>query len=114
MGRHKSGHRSSEATARAPSEAQRIDASHFYLKHDQFCVWLKTAKDRRFESLDSDRAREYFDKFVRRYNLGALPEACYREVPLELREACMRSAHSWNLRVSQEERSEVRTRARSS
>jgi hypothetical protein len=72
----------SEAERELPGGAKTIDASDYFLKHDEFRVWLHSRK-RAFFSLRDEEQRRYFDKFVKSWNRGSLERELYTGVPRE-------------------------------
>ncbi|KAH7060941.1 hypothetical protein BKA62DRAFT_424946 [Auriculariales sp. MPI-PUGE-AT-0066] len=63
-----------------PAGAKRISESDYFLKSDEFRVWLKDEKDRYMDELSTDKARKYFKKFVKAWNRGELASRLYSGV----------------------------------
>ena len=55
-----------------PYNAAEIEEHDFFLKSSPFRVWLLEEKGKSFDRVSGEKAREYFDKFVRRWNKGKL------------------------------------------
>ena len=55
-----------------PYNAAEIEEHDFFLKSSPFRVWLLEEKGKSFDSVSGEKAREYFDKFIRRWNKGKL------------------------------------------
>ncbi|EMD42346.1 hypothetical protein CERSUDRAFT_148113 [Gelatoporia subvermispora B] len=60
-----------------PAGASPISESDYFLRSDEFRVWLKDEKHKYFDELSSDKARKYFRKFVKAWNRGKLPKSLY-------------------------------------
>ncbi|EJD40429.1 hypothetical protein AURDEDRAFT_90991 [Auricularia subglabra TFB-10046 SS5] len=76
-----------------PAGAPRISESDYFLKSDEFRIWLKDEKDRYFDELSSDKARKYFKKFVKAWNRGQLSRRLYAGVdPTEVKQ----TAYKWS------------------
>ncbi|KAL6307746.1 hypothetical protein BKA93DRAFT_54503 [Sparassis latifolia] len=56
---------SPERRIQLPSGASPISESDYFLKSDEFRIWLKDEKRKYFDELTSDKARRYFRKFVK-------------------------------------------------
>jgi hypothetical protein len=85
----------SEEERELPSGVNSIDASDYFLKHDEFRVWLH-ARKRAFFSLRDEEQRRYFDKFVKCWNEGSLERELYAGVPRERLDAVKASeGHEW-------------------
>jgi len=82
-----------------------IDVDDFFLKNEHFRVWCALIKKISFENLTSDEARTLFtNEFCKQYNRHDLPETFYRdEMPVEMREAALKTKHRWNIRVTDAE-----------
>jgi ABC-type Zn2+ transport system substrate-binding protein/surface adhesin len=70
-----------------------IDMSCFYMKNDEFRVWLKLEKSKAFEDLSTPISHEYFEKFIKYYNRGSLPQMYYTTIPSEIKDSCKKSTH---------------------
>lgn len=79
-----------------------IDIDDYFLKNEHFRIWCALIKKTSFESLSSDDARALFtNDFCRSYNRHNLPETFYQEeMPVEMREAALKTKHHWNFRVT--------------
>ncbi|OCH89751.1 hypothetical protein OBBRIDRAFT_793978 [Obba rivulosa] len=75
--RDRSRSHSPERNVPLPGGASPISESDYFLKSDEFRVWLKDEKHKYFDELTSDRARKYFRKFVKAWNRGKLPTSLY-------------------------------------
>ena len=80
-----------------------ITEDDYFQKNTEFRVWLKM-NNRSFEQLSSEEARALFgNRFVVAYNSGSLPPFFYSgNIPVELREASIKSNHNWNMRIDAE------------
>ncbi|GMK59460.1 hypothetical protein CspeluHIS016_0800660 [Cutaneotrichosporon spelunceum] len=56
---------------------ERITEEDYFLKAGEFRFWLKEERGKYLDQLSSADAHKYFRRFVRRWNDGALPRACY-------------------------------------
>lgn len=96
------------------SAVSELTADDFYLRHEEFRVWLHL-KERSFEDLSSEQAHTVFEEeFIKQFNKGKLPAMFYPQnqvpgdnangIPSELREAAMKTKHKWNLKVTDRDR----------
>ncbi|KAI0673898.1 hypothetical protein C8Q78DRAFT_1019759 [Trametes maxima] len=72
--------RSPERSASLPDGVSEISESDYFLKNDEFQMWLKEEKGKYFNELSGDRARKYFRKFVKAWNRGKLSKTLYAGV----------------------------------
>lgn len=79
-----------------------LTADDFFLKSEHFRVWCALIKKISFETLSSDEAHKLFDReFCRQFNRRELPDTFYREeLPVEMREAALKTKHRWNFKVT--------------
>lgn len=82
--------------------AVQLSADDYFLRSDEFRFYLSRSKKISFESLSSEKAREQFSKFIKRWNRGKLDKAIY-DLPSSAREA-IKSQHQWGMRLSDAER----------
>ncbi|EKM61797.1 uncharacterized protein PHACADRAFT_24938 [Phanerochaete carnosa HHB-10118-sp] len=66
---------SSERDVPLPNNAPHISESDYFLRSDEFRVWLKDEKRKYLDELSSEKSRKYFRKFVKAWNRGKLPSA---------------------------------------
>ncbi|KAI0778914.1 hypothetical protein BD413DRAFT_632463 [Trametes elegans] len=78
--RDRSRSRSPERRVPLPLGVSEISESDYFLKNDEFQVWLKEEKGKYFNELSSERARKYFRKFVKSWNRGKLSKTLYAGV----------------------------------
>ncbi|KAF8337049.1 uncharacterized protein EI90DRAFT_3044705 [Cantharellus anzutake] len=57
---------------------EKISEDDYFLKSDNFRLWLRQDKDKYFDELSGDQARYYFAKFVKRWNRGQLKLPLYQ------------------------------------
>ncbi|KAH8836046.1 hypothetical protein DL96DRAFT_1455451 [Flagelloscypha sp. PMI_526] len=69
--------RSPARHAKLPYNVEAIGEDDYYLKNDEFRVWLKEDKGKYFNELSGDKARHYFRKFVKAWNRGKLSHSLY-------------------------------------
>lgn len=81
----------------------------YFLKNEEFRVWLHVAKDIAFESLTTVQARELFsEKFCKAWNKGSLATMYYDgTIPTELRQQCAKTSHKWGIKMSEHEKEQV-------
>ncbi|KAI0714715.1 hypothetical protein C8Q76DRAFT_727791 [Earliella scabrosa] len=94
-GRSRSRSRSPDRRTALPDGVAEITESDYFLKSDEFRVWLKDEKGKYFDELSSDRARKYFRKFVKAWNRGKLPKPMYAGVD-KLQAASSQTAYKWS------------------
>ncbi|KAI0095170.1 hypothetical protein BDY19DRAFT_880151 [Irpex rosettiformis] len=68
---------SSERDIQLPNNMKPISESDYFLRSDEFRVWLKDEKHKYLDELSSERSRKYFRKFVKAWNRGKLPKSLY-------------------------------------
>ncbi|RXK34880.1 hypothetical protein M231_07869 [Tremella mesenterica] len=56
----------------------KISEEDYFVRSNEFRYWLKHSKGRYLDELSSDTARNYFGKFVRRWNSGSLEKRFYK------------------------------------
>ncbi|RDX42937.1 hypothetical protein OH76DRAFT_1391026 [Lentinus brumalis] len=86
--------RSPERRVSLPDGVSEISESDYFLKSDEFRVWLKDEKGKYFDELSSDKARKYFRKFVKAWNRGKLSRSLYSGV--EKQAASDQTAYKWS------------------
>ncbi|KAH9854334.1 hypothetical protein C2E23DRAFT_818240 [Lenzites betulinus] len=87
--------RSPERRSSLPDGVSEISDSDYFLKNDEFQVWLKEDKGKYFNELTSEKARKYFRKFVKAWNRGKLSKSLYagvNKVPI----ASEQTAYKWS------------------
>ncbi|KAF9651925.1 hypothetical protein BDM02DRAFT_3138313 [Thelephora ganbajun] len=67
-----------ERSYRLPEGVTEISESDYFLKSDEFRIWLKDEKDRYMDELSSEKSRRYFRKFVKAWNRGKLSKSIYQ------------------------------------
>ncbi|KAI0370006.1 hypothetical protein BV20DRAFT_995594 [Pilatotrama ljubarskyi] len=92
--RDRSRSRSPERTP-LPGGVSEISESDYFLKNDEFQVWLKEEKGKYFNELSSDRARKYFRKFVKAWNRGKLSKSLYAGA-VRAPSASTQTAYKWS------------------
>ncbi|TBU37490.1 hypothetical protein BD309DRAFT_932305 [Dichomitus squalens] len=92
--RNRSRSRSPERRASLPDGVSEISESDYFLKSDEFRVWLKEEKGKYFDELSSDRARKYFRKFAKAWNKGKLSRSLYSGV--DKTPASSQTAYKWS------------------
>lgn len=96
------------APARGPAVAvaadDRIDDDDFFVKSEEFRVWLHESKRVYLDDLATDDARDRFRAFVGAWNDGRLDRMYYDGIPSNVRDRCKRTRHAWNFKLSDEER----------
>lgn len=86
-----------------------ISEDDYFLKNEEFRVWLHVSKSISFETLTTVQAREIFaGDFCRSWNKGSLAAMYYEgTIPTELRHQCVKSTHKWGLKLSENEKEQV-------
>ncbi|EIW63866.1 uncharacterized protein TRAVEDRAFT_138168 [Trametes versicolor FP-101664 SS1] len=93
--RDRSRSRSPERKAALPDGVSEISEVDYFLKNDEFQVWLKEEKGKYFNELSSERNRKYFRKFVKAWNRGKLSKAIYAGVD-KVPSASSQTAYKWS------------------
>ncbi|KAF9787121.1 hypothetical protein BJ322DRAFT_1053661 [Thelephora terrestris] len=83
---------SRERSYKIPEGVSEISESDYFLKSDEFRVWLKEEKDRYMDELSSDKSRRYFRKFIKAWNRGKLSKSIYQGAT----EKAPTTRHRWN------------------
>ncbi|TCD67899.1 hypothetical protein EIP91_011833 [Steccherinum ochraceum] len=86
--------RSRSPEADLPYGAEQISESDYFLKSDEFRIWLKDEKRKYLDELSGDKARKYFRKFVKAWNRGKLTKSLYAGV--DNQPASSQTAYKWS------------------
>lgn len=86
-----------------------IDEDDYFLKNEEFRVWLHVDRSIPFEDLTTVQARELFTgAFCKDWNRGSLASMFYSgTIPTELRQQCVKSAHKWGIKLSEKEKEQA-------
>ena len=86
-----------------------ITIDDYFLLNEHFRVWLVLIRKLSFESLTSDESHNLFkNEFVSIYNRNGLPEMFYKdEIPVEMRDAALKTKHKWNFKVSKDDAEKI-------
>ncbi|BEJ17024.1 hypothetical protein CspHIS471_0604250 [Cutaneotrichosporon sp. HIS471] len=79
---------------------ERITEEDYFLKAGEFRFWLKEERGKYLDQLSSADAHKYFRRFVRRWNDGALPRACYATHETSGSRASNNTAYKWKFTAS--------------
>ncbi|KAL1740772.1 hypothetical protein HDZ31DRAFT_46840 [Schizophyllum fasciatum] len=79
-----------------PFNAEPISERDYYLKSDEFRLWLKDEKRKYFDELSGEKARSYFRKFVKAWNRGKLPKNLYTGVDPAATSASSNTSYKWS------------------
>ncbi|KAL1683900.1 hypothetical protein EV122DRAFT_200816 [Schizophyllum commune] len=88
--------RSPERRITLPYNAQPISDRDYFLKSDEFRLWLKDEKRKYFDELSGDKARSYFRKFVKAWNRGKLSREIYAGVDPSATSASSQTSYKWS------------------
>jgi hypothetical protein len=93
----------------ASADITPITEDDYFLKNEEFRVWLHVTKDISFETLTTVQARELFsEKFCKVWDKGSLPPMYYDgTIPTELRQQCAKTSHKWGFKLSENEKEQV-------
>lgn len=88
------------------SNVVQIGEDDYFLKNEEFRVWLHIKKSITFESLTTVQARDLFTgDFCKDWNRGRLASMFYDgAIPTELRQQCAKTAHKWGIKLSADEK----------
>lgn len=102
---------STSASILDPTTAASLTLDDFFLKNEHFRVWCSLLRKKPFESLTSEESHALFaNEFCQQYNRHELPNMFYKEqLPLEMREAALKTKHKWNIRVGEAEAEKIST-----
>lgn len=91
------------------SEVAQISEDDYFLKNEEFRVWLHVNRNTPFETLTTVQAREMFaGDFRKSWNKGGLASMFYEgTIPTELRHQCVKTSHKWGLKLSANEKEQV-------
>lgn len=70
-----------------------LSTDDYFSKNNEFATWLKEDKDIFFSDLSSERARELFSDFVKKWNADKLELKYYEGIA-----TAPRTAHNWKIR----------------
>ncbi|KAJ3290861.1 hypothetical protein HK104_006488 [Borealophlyctis nickersoniae] len=87
-----------EAVKQARALIPTISEEDYYNKATQFQTWLREEKKLYFFDLSGKEAREYFAKFVKRWNKAKLDSKYYKGMISTEVAAASKSAHKWNFK----------------
>lgn len=106
---HKYREKDSKSKHSSRSDMEPISEDDYFLKNEEFRVWLHVTKDTPFETLTTVQAREIFkEKFCKDWNRGNLASMYYDgNIPTELRQQCTKTAHKWGIKLSQTDKEQV-------
>lgn len=77
-----------------PAGAKEISESDYFLKSDEFRVWLREEKKKYLDELSGERSRKYFRKFVKAWNRGRLSKSLYTGV--DNQPASSQTGYKWS------------------
>eukprot|EP00117_Sycon_ciliatum_P026706 scpid22261/ scgid21859/ len=83
--------------SRRRSVDERLTSKDYFLKNRELRLWLQEEKTVFFEDLTSEKARSYFNDFVKLWNKGKLDEKYYKGQTSGVRSQQDRTRHSWNI-----------------
>ncbi|KAI0789510.1 hypothetical protein C8Q75DRAFT_765969 [Abortiporus biennis] len=86
--------RSPERRITLPYNASPISDSDYFLKSEEFRVWLKDEKRKYMDELSSEKSRKYFRKFVKAWNRGKLSKTLYSGV--DSQPASSNTGYKWS------------------
>lgn len=94
---------------KTPIKVVQISEDDYFLKNEEFRVWLNTSRNTPFETLTTVNAREIFaGDFCKKWNRGSLASMFYDgTIPTELRQQCVKTSHKWGLKLSANEKEQV-------
>ncbi|KAK4048510.1 hypothetical protein OIV83_004678 [Microbotryomycetes sp. JL201] len=81
-----------------PEGVARISEDDFFIKSNEFRVWLDEKKAKRLDSLKSSDARHYFSRFVRRWNSGRLSRKFYSGIQSSRISSQLNTTHNWSFK----------------
>ncbi|KAF8323892.1 hypothetical protein DL93DRAFT_2069984 [Clavulina sp. PMI_390] len=73
-----------------------ISADDYFLKSDNFRLWLKESKGKYFDELSGEKARHYFGKFVKAWNRGELSDSIYNPSSAATHRASNLTGYKWS------------------
>lgn len=85
----------------------KLSTDDYFLRIEEFRVWLKLLQNRSFESLSSTEARDLFGIFVAKWNDGELSEVFYNGIPSEMKESCTKTSFKWAIKLTDREQDEL-------
>jgi hypothetical protein len=94
---------------KSSTKVVQIGEDDYFLKNEEFRVWLHVSKSTSFETLTTVQARELFaGDFCKAWNKGKLASMFYDgTIPTELRQQCAKTAHKWGIKLSEHEKEQV-------
>ena len=104
---HRSGSSSSSSSSRPVREIEgfeEISNDDYFKKNTEFQTWLYGSKGKTFDQLSSTDSRKMFQKFVKKWNRGKLPDKFYRGIHETEIDSSFRTKHKWNLSLDKGDR----------
>ncbi|KAK4053590.1 hypothetical protein OIO90_003829 [Microbotryomycetes sp. JL221] len=81
-----------------PYGATKISNDDFFLKSNEFRIWLDEKKGKRLDSLKSSDARYYFSKFVKRWNRNELSSTMYKGIDSSQTHSNINTTYNWKFK----------------
>jgi hypothetical protein len=75
-----------------------ITLDDYFVKMNEFKLWLKQAKKKRFEDLDTKESHHYFSKFCKKWNNRDLKSIYYEGIPETLIESSKKTKYKWKFK----------------
>ena len=83
---------------------KRINEDDYFLKMIEFRVWMKISKNILFEDIPGEESRKLFLKeFIPLYNKQNLPNIYYNGIPIDIKNQCIKTKHTWNMKLTTNE-----------
>jgi hypothetical protein len=79
---------------------EQINRDDYYRKATEFREWLRKSKGVYFEDLTSEKAKDRFDSFVKRWNKGKLKDVYYNG-EIRAKDSKRRTRHVWSIQSDQ-------------
>ncbi len=87
--------------------APQLSSEDYFSRSIEFKSWLSESKNKYLDEISSSEARRYFDRFVRRWNDGKLPEPYYKGSISAGGSASETTRHKWSFTNSKEEKEKL-------
>ncbi|KAF8633532.1 hypothetical protein AX15_001337 [Amanita polypyramis BW_CC] len=79
-----------------PYDTKPIGEADYFLKSDEYRLWLREEKRKYFDELSGDKARSYFRKFVKAWNRGKLSKKYYKGLEPSSVYATTNTGYKWS------------------
>ena len=103
----KSKKKEAEPVIDLPGGAQPITAEDYFVKSTEFTLWLSASRGCKFSELSAEKSRKYFEKFVKKWNRGKLPQRFYEGINATEIDTQLRTTHKWKIKMDETDKEKL-------